>query len=72
MQVTKVSTLTGVTHTIDIPNLTQDQVNAWMSGTLIQNAMPHVSEDHREFLMTGITPKEWADVFGPDEDWQEI
>jgi len=68
MQVTKVSTLTGVTHTIDIPNLTQDQVNDWMSGTLIQKAMPHLSSDHREFLMTGITPKEWADVFGPDED----
>jgi hypothetical protein len=47
MQVTKVSTLTGVTHTIDIPNLTQDQVNDWMSGTLIQKAMPHLSSDHR-------------------------
>ena len=67
MQVTKTSKLTGATHTVDIPNLTEDQVNAWMSGTLIQKAMPHISEDHREFLMTGITPKEWADVFG-DED----
>ena len=67
MQVTKKSQLTGVTRTIDIPNLTEDQVNAWMSGTVIQKAMPHISEDHREFLMTGITPKEWADVFG-DED----
>jgi len=72
MQVTKTSKLTGATHTVDIPNLTEDQVNAWMSGTLIQKAMPHISEDHREFLMTGITPKEWADVFGPDEDWQEV
>ena len=67
MQVTKKSQLTGVTRTIDIPNLTEDQVNAWMSGTLIQKAMPHISEDHREFLMTGITPAEWDSVFG-DED----
>lgn len=67
MQVTKKSQLTGVTRTIDIPNLTEDQVNAWMSGTLIQKAMPHISEDHREFLMTGITPAEWDQVFG-DED----
>ena len=72
MQVTKTSILTGVTHTIDIPNLTEDQVNALMSGTVIQKAMPHLSSDHREFLKTGITPKEWADVFGPDEDWQEV
>ena len=67
MQVTKKSQLTGVTRTIDIPNLTEDQVNAWMSGTVIQKAMPHISEDHREFLMTGITPAEWDSVFG-DED----
>jgi len=67
MQVTKKSQLTGVTRTIDIPNLTEDQVNAWMSGTVIQKAMPHISEDHREFLQTGITPKEWDQVFG-DED----
>tara|TARA_R100000005_G_C4907499_1_gene146749 strand:- start:532 stop:735 length:204 start_codon:yes stop_codon:yes gene_type:complete len=67
MQVTKKSQLTGVTRTIDIPNLTEDQVNAWMSGTVIQKAMPHISEDHREFLMTGITPAEWDQVFG-DED----
>jgi len=63
MLVTKKSQLTGNTHTIDIPNLTDEQVDAWMSGTLIQNAMPHISEDHREFLMTGITPDEWDSIF---------
>jgi len=72
MQVTKTSKLTGIKHTIDIPNLTEDQVNAWMSGTPIQNAMPHISEDHREFLMTGVMPHEWAEIFGPEEDWQEV
>lgn len=67
MLVTKKSQLTGNIHTIDIPNLTDEQVDAWMTGTLIQNAMPHISEDHREFLMTGITSDEWYSVFGDEE-----
>ena len=29
---------------------------------LIQNAMPNLSADEREFLMTGITPEEWAEL----------
>lgn len=67
MLVTKKSQLTGNIHTIDIPNLTDEQVDAWMTGTFIQDAMPHISADHREFLMTGITPDEWDRVFGDDE-----
>jgi len=37
-----------------------DQYDAWKGGELIQNAMPNLSADEREFLMTGITPEEWA------------
>jgi hypothetical protein len=36
----------------------------WERGVLIQDAMPHLSPDEREFLMTGITPDEWADTMG--------
>tara|TARA_R100001377_G_scaffold4481_1_gene2558 strand:- start:125 stop:274 length:150 start_codon:yes stop_codon:yes gene_type:complete len=41
-------------------DVTQDQLNDWESGTLIQNAMPsHLSADEREFIMTGIMASEW-------------
>ena len=30
--------------------------------------MPHLSADEREFIMTGITPNEWEDAFGFDND----
>jgi len=45
------------------------QVMAWEEGgELIQNALPsHLTADEREFLMTGITPEEWADMAEPEE-----
>ena len=43
--------------------VTQEQLSSWESGTLIQNAMPHLSADEREFIMTGITPEEWDSAF---------
>jgi hypothetical protein len=63
LQITKVSGLTGKTHTREI-NVTQEQLDNWNSGTLIQRAMPHLSADDREFLKTGITPEEWEEAFG--------
>lgn len=32
-------------------------------GKLIQDAFPYLSPDEREFLMTGLTPQEWEDLF---------
>ena len=44
------------------------QVVAWENGgELIQNAMPNLTDNEREFLMTGITPEEWDDMCGPEE-----
>ena len=58
MKVTKTSIFTGATRTKEI-NVTPEQLETWMDGTLIQNAMPHLSDDDREFLMTGVTSDEW-------------
>jgi hypothetical protein len=48
---------------MDIP-VTVDQLEAWEDGELIQNAMPGLTPDQREFIMTGVTPEEWENVFG--------
>ena len=32
-------------------------------GTLIQYAFPKLSPDEREFILTGVTPKEWKEAF---------
>ena len=35
---------------------------------LIQDACPDLTEDQREFIMTGITSEEWAAEFGDSEE----
>jgi hypothetical protein len=62
MQITRTSRLTGKTSVMDL-NITQAQLDAWVDGELVQNAMPQLSAEEREFLMTGITPAEWDSVF---------
>lgn len=66
MKITKYSVVSGKTNTRDIP-CTQEQIDDWQSGTLIQNAMPNVSAEDREFLISGTTPEEWAALFGKEE-----
>jgi hypothetical protein len=40
----------------------------WRDGRgLIQDCLPYLSADEREFLMTGITPEEWGQAF-PEEE----
>jgi hypothetical protein len=63
MMITKESGISGIEHTRSIP-CTQYQLDKWqVDGQLIQQAMPHLSADDREFLMTGITPQEWEAMF---------
>jgi hypothetical protein len=63
MNITRTSRLTGKTSVMDL-KITQAQLDAWVDGMLIQDAMPQLPPEHREFLMTGITPDEWDSVFG--------
>jgi hypothetical protein len=66
MKITKISQLSGKEHTIEL-DVDQYQMirieNRFHSKELIQNIVPHLSMDEREFLMTGITPEEWNNTF---------
>lgn len=63
MQITRKSPFTGTVRTLDIP-VTQEQLNEWQSGVLIQDAMPNLTAGEREFIKTGITDEEWDNAFG--------
>ena len=65
MLITRKSLISGNTNTMSLP-ITEEQYNAWEQGTLVQVAMPHLSPDEREFVMSGITPEEWAETFGEE------
>jgi|TARA_R100001530_G_C4309621_1_gene152663 hypothetical protein len=51
----------GQVNSMDI-NVTNAQIEAWRGGVLIQTAMPDLSPDQREFIMTGVTPQEWKET----------
>lgn len=67
MTVTRTSPFTGQTNSREIP-VTQAQIDLWRLGVLIQDAMPDTSPEDREFIKTGITPEEWGEAFGEEED----
>ena len=63
--------VSGVTRTIEL-DVTQDQLDKYEAGALLQNAFPNLSPDQREFLKTGITDEEWQVLFRNDEDVEEM
>ena len=58
MLITRTSTFSGVTRTIDMP-VTDEQMQLWASGVLIQDAMPNLSDSQREFILSGMVDEEW-------------
>ena len=61
MLITKFSPHSMKDHTREI-DVNQSQLDAWKGGLLIQKAMPHLSADDREFLMTGLTPEDEVNI----------
>lgn len=70
MHIIRKSDMTNTVNARDI-DVTDDQLEAWQGGMLIQYAMPNLSPDDREFLMTGITPEEWEVLTEMDEEYED-
>jgi hypothetical protein len=73
MIVVRNSPFTGETRERDLP-ITQEQLDAWLRGALIQDAFPQLSASAREFILTGMTDEEWDELFGdePEDEDDEI
>lgn len=67
MKITRKNPISGKINTLDI-NVTQEQLDAHYSGTLIQDAMPNVPPEHRDFILLGMTPEEIDALFEDDEE----
>jgi hypothetical protein len=65
---------TGEMHTREI-DITPEQYAEFTltrkSKRNVQDVFPHLSLDDREFLITGITPDEWDNLFQYDGDEDE-
>jgi hypothetical protein len=69
MLVTRVSQLTKKENTLEVPITLQELERFENRGReLAQNVLPNLDRTLREFLMTGITPTEWTEQFGTEED----
>ena len=63
MLVTRLSPFSHTKNTIDL-DITAEQLARYENGEeLIQNVFPDLSPEHREFIITGITPEEWEASF---------
>ena len=69
------SEITGKVNKMEIPG---DPVTilGWIASPPIvrehvQDAFPDLTPDQREFLLTGVTPDEWDEIF-PEEDEEDF
>ena len=60
--------VSGVTRTLDLP-VTQQQLDSYAQGALLQNAFGNLNPDEREFIKSGITAEEWESLFGGEEEY---
>ena len=67
----RTSSISGDINEMEIPMSIRDYsiaIHKWKEGAMIQDAFPTLSPAIREFIMSGITPQEWEEMFGPEED----
>lgn len=67
MRISKISPRTGDQNIMDL-DITEEQLDKWQRGALIQDAMPNLSREEREFLISGYTPEDWKELFGEEEE----
>ena len=61
-EIEKTSPITGKVNSMEIKMNPNDYVS-WKNGTNIQDALPYLSVDEREFLITGLTPGDWEKMY---------
>ena len=60
------SLATGYTNSLEIP-ADADAILEWMNGgEVIQNALPKLDADQREFLISGCTSEDWDNMWSPE------
>jgi hypothetical protein len=64
--ITRTSMISGVTRTLYL-SVTQEQLDRYEDGVLLQDAFPDLPREDREFIKSGITAEEWEREFASAE-----
>lgn len=67
MKVTRVHPFTGKSNTLEL-NITQEQLDRHAHGEFIQNVAPNLTPDEREFIISGLLPGEFDELFDEEDD----
>jgi len=70
MIIRKKHPFTGEVNQLDL-NITYTQLGRWKDGEHIQNAMPHLTPDEREFMISGLLPGEYDEMYGRRNERQD-
>lgn len=62
MIVEKISLFSGKVNRMEL-DITEQQLQQWHNGQLVQRAFPHLTATEREFLLTGMSEEEQEEVF---------
>jgi hypothetical protein len=63
MLITRKSAISGINRTIDIPVNPEDYTIFMEGYASIDETMPYLSAEHRDFILSGITSDEWKSAF---------
>jgi len=66
MKIQRTSILSGKTTEREMP-ITQEQLDRHRNGELIQDVFYMLSDDDREFIVSGITSDEWNALYKEPE-----
>lgn len=62
----KIEKICPCCYEINSVECTKEQFTLWCRGVHIQDAMPHLSVDEREILISGTCPECWGEIFGDE------
>lgn len=66
MKIVRKSAITGIERTRDIP-VDPEHYTLWEQNYVgIEQIMPYLSEEDREFILSGIVPGEWQGIMARD------
>lgn len=73
----KMQKVCSVSGNLYIIKIHKDVYYKWTAGVHIQDVMPELSNEQREFLISGTTPDEWNDIFKKtpedyEEEWEDL